>query len=103
MAKDATKVSNALSNVLVSLASEAAQDVEGICLLNSKRNKGATSVYVLPNEKVVVDLFINIEQGYSVPSTVAVLQEKVKSQIESATKFKVQSVNVQVMNVNVAQ
>lgn len=103
MAKDSTKVSNALSNVLVSLASEAAQDVEGICLLNSKRSKGATSVYVLPNEKVVVDLFINIEQGYAVPSTVAVLQERVKSQIESATKFKVQSVNVQVMNVNVAQ
>ena len=49
MAKDSTKITTALSNVLVSLASEAAQDVEGICLLNSKRNKGAVSVYVLPN------------------------------------------------------
>ena len=51
----------------------------------------------------MVDLFIDIEQGYSVPSAVAVLQERVKTQIESATKFKVQSVNVQVMNVNITQ
>ncbi|HAT84218.1 MAG TPA: Asp23/Gls24 family envelope stress response protein, partial [Clostridiales bacterium] len=39
----------------------------------------------------------------SVPTQVAVLQEKVKKQIEGATKFKVQSVNVQVVTVNVAQ
>ncbi len=103
MAKDNAKSISVLSDVLVSLATEAAQDVEGICLLNSKRNRGAVSVYVLPNEKVAVDLFVNIELGYRVPSQVAQLQEKVKKQIEGATKFKVQSVNVQVMNVNVAQ
>lgn len=103
MARNSTKITNTMMSVLVSLASDACRGVEGICLLNSKRNKGAVSVYVLPNEKVTVDLFINIEQGYTVPSAVAVLQEKVKAQIEGATKFKVQSVNVQVMNVNIAQ
>ena len=49
MAKDKSSV---LNEVLVSLATEAAQDVEGVHLLNSKRNCGAVSVYVLPNEKV---------------------------------------------------
>lgn len=100
MAKDKSSV---LNEVLVSLATEAAQDVEGVYLLNSKRNCGAVSVYVLPNEKVAVDLFVSIDLGYTVPSQVATLQEKVKNQIEGATKFKVQSVNVQVVNVNVAQ
>ncbi len=100
MAKDKSSV---LNEVLVSLATEAAQDVEGVHLLNSKRNCGAVSVYVLPNEKVAVDLFVSIDLGYTVPSQVANLQEKVKNQIEGATKFKVQSVNVQVVNVNVAQ
>ena len=100
MAKDKSSV---LNEVLVSLATEAAQDVEGVQLLNSKRNCGAVSVYVLPNEKVAVDLFVSIDLGYTVPSQVATLQEKVKNQIEGATKFKVQSVNVQVVNVNVAQ
>lgn len=46
---------------------------------------------------------MSIDLGYTVPSQVATLQEKVKNQIEGATKFKVQSVNVQVVNVNVAQ
>lgn len=100
MAKDKSSV---LNEVLVSLATEAAQDVEGVHLLNSKRNCAAVSVYVLPNEKVAVDLFVSIDLGYTVPSQVATLQEKVKNQIEGATKFKVQSVNVQVVNVNVAQ
>ena len=100
MAKDKSSV---LNEVLVSLATEAAQDVEGVHLLNSKRNCGAVSVYVLPNEKVAVDLTVNIELGYNVPSTVATLQEKVKTSIEGATKFKVQSVNDQVMNVDVPQ
>lgn len=100
MAKEKSPV---LNDVLVSLATEAAQDVEGIRLLNSKRNRGAVSVYVLPNEKVTVDFFVSIDFGYSVPTQVAVLQEKVKKQIEGATKFKVQSVNVQVVTVNVAQ
>ena len=100
MAKEKSSV---LNGVLVSLATEAAQDVEGIHLLNSKRNRGAVSVYVLPNEKVTADFFVSIDLGYSVPSTVATLQEKVKNQIESATKFKVRSINVQVVNVNVVQ
>ena len=79
MAKEKSPV---LNDVLVSLATEAAQDVEGIRLLNSKRNRGAVSVYVLPNEKVTVDFFVSIDLGYSVPTQVAVLQEKVKKQIE---------------------
>ena len=58
MAKDKSSV---LNEVLVSLATEAAQDVEGVHLLNSKRNCGAVSVYVLPNEKVAVDLFVSID------------------------------------------
>lgn len=103
MSKESTKNSNVLGEVLVSLATEAASDAEGISVLTSKRNRGAVSVYVLPNEKVAVDLTVNIELGYNVPSTVATLQEKVKTSIEGATKFKVQSVNVQVMNVDVPQ
>lgn len=92
-----------LNDVLVSLATEAAGDVKGVSLLNSKRNRGAVSVYVLENEKVAVDCFVNIDIGYSVPAVVALLQEKIKMQIERATKFAVQSVNVQVVNVNIPQ
>lgn len=101
MAKE--KNSSVLNSVLVGLATEAAQEVDGIQLLNSKSNRGAVSAYVLENEKVAIDCFINIDLGYSVPTQVATLQEKIKTSIERVTKFKVQSVNVQVVNVNIPQ
>ncbi|MDE6060213.1 MAG: Asp23/Gls24 family envelope stress response protein, partial [Clostridia bacterium] len=41
--------------------------------------------------------------GYTVPVVVSTLQETVKEQIERATKFKVHTVNVHVMNVSVEQ
>lgn len=97
------KKETVLNDVLVSLATEAAGEVKGVSFLNSKRNRGAVSVYMLENEKVAVDCFVNIDIGYSVPVQVALLQEKIKMQIERATKFAVQSVNVQVVNVNIPQ
>lgn len=96
------KNSNVLSDVIKSLAVDAAQDSEGVKLSEAKRNR-AVSVCFLPNEKVTVDVVVNIDLGYSVPSAVAGLQEKIKKQIEGATKFKVHSVNVEVANVNIAQ
>ena len=42
-------------------------------------------------------------QKLKLEQAIATLQEKVKNQIEGATKFKVQSINVQVVNVNVVQ
>lgn len=96
------KNSNVLGDVIKSLAVDAAQDTDGVKLSDAKRNH-SVSVCFLPNEKVTVDVIVSIDWGYSVPSSVAVLQEKIKKQIEGATKFKVHSVNVEVANVNIAQ
>ncbi len=86
--------------VITSLALDAAMEVEGIKLPEAKRSRGSASVYFLPNEKVTVEFFININQGYSVPITVSSLQENVKMQIEKSTKFKVHAVNVHVLNLS---
>lgn len=48
---------------------------------------------------MTVDLFVNTLYGYRVPVVVAAVQEKVKAEIENATRFRVHSVNVQVMSV----
>lgn len=92
-----------LSDVIKSLAKDALQDVRGVSLISDKRNSNAVSVDILPNEKVEVVARINIEYGYSVPSTVAALQEAIKKQIEGATRFVVNSVNVEVVGVLDAQ
>ena len=91
------------NKVITSLATDAVADVEGISLLGTKKSRGAVSVYFLPNEKVSVDMFVNISQGYTVPAAVAALQENVKNQIERATKYKVHTVNVHVMSVSIEQ
>ena len=93
------------SDVIMTLASDAASEIEGVEVLRSGDQSkksirgGGVSVYFLPNDKVTVDLFVNINYGYRVPAAVAEVQQKVKNEIESATRFRVHSVNVQVMSV----
>ncbi len=91
------------AKVISSLASDAVGDVEGVSLPGAKKARNAVSVYFLPNEKVTVDMFVNILQGYTVPVAVAALQENVKLQIERATKYKVHAVNVHVISVSIDQ
>lgn len=93
------------SDVIMSLASDAAAEVDGVEVLRSKdRSKrairgGGVSVYFLPNDKVAVDVYVNVNFPCRVPETVAAVQQRVKEEIEGATRFRVHSVNVQVVSV----
>ena len=102
------------SDVIMSLASDAAAEVDGVEVLRSKdrskrairkdRSKrairgGGVSVYFLPNDKVAVDIYVNINFPCRVPEAVAAVQQRVKEEIEGATRFRVHSVNVQVVSV----
>lgn len=93
------------SDVIMSLASDAAAEVEGIEVLRSddKSKKsirgGGVSVYFLPNDKVSIDIFVNIKFGCAAPSKVAEVQEKVKAEVEGATKYRVHTVNVQIVSI----
>lgn len=86
MAKEmnATKNLSVFSDVIMSLASDAASEVEGVEVLRSRaRSKksirgGGVSVYFLPNEKVTVDVFVNVNFPCRVPEAVAAVQEKSK-------------------------
>lgn len=105
MAKDVkTKNLSIFADVMTALAADAVAEIDGISLLSSRRStRGSVSVYFLPNDRVTLDLFVTVEQGYIVPAIVAIVQEKVKSEIEGATKFRVHSINVQVVSVNIQQ
>ena len=91
------------SKVIATLATDAASNVQGVELPDLKRSHSAVSVTFLPNDKVALEIVVNIEMGRSVPQTVAELQGIVKAQIEGATKYKVHAVNVHVKNVMVNQ
>ncbi|HIU20949.1 MAG TPA: Asp23/Gls24 family envelope stress response protein [Candidatus Limadaptatus stercorigallinarum] len=93
------------SDVIMSLASDAAAEVEGVEVLRSRDSSkrairgGGVSVYFLPNDKVAVDVFVNVNYPCRVPEAVAAVQLRVKEEIENATRFRVHSVNVQVVSV----
>ena len=60
---------------------------------------GCGSVHLLANDKVAVDVFVNVNYPCRVPEAVAAVQLRVKEEIENATRFRVHSVNVQVVSV----
>ena len=75
-------------DVIKSLSADAIVEIEGAALADPKRFKKAViEVEFLENDKVSVRLPIVIELGYTVPTIVAAVQERVKSEIEKTTRF----------------
>lgn len=64
-----------------------------------KKNLSKGVKVEVSGEKVIVDVAINIEYGYNVPSVSEKVQEKVKSAVENMTGFKVSGVNVSIAGV----
>ena len=70
------------TDVVKSLVTEAANNVEGIEVIDESKNvKGRSfrgqgvSVYLMPDDKATIDIFANIYFGYNVPDVVAMVQE----------------------------
>ncbi len=104
MIREENKKLSVFSDVIMSLAFDAAMGVEGVIVLRStegfkKSIRGGVSVKFLPNDKVTIDLTVNIHFGFTVPTLVAAVQEKVKAEVEGSTKYRVHSVNVHVKDV----
>lgn len=94
------------TDVVKSLVTEAANNVEGIEVIDESKNvKGRSfrgqgvSVYLMPDDKATIDIFANIYLGYNVPDVVAMVQEAAKKAVEAATRYTVTSINVQVVSV----
>lgn len=105
MAKSPAEKMSVYSDVIMSLAVDAASTVEGIEVLTSRSRAkrrimgGGVSVYFLPSAKVTIDLFVNVKYGHTAPDIVHQVQEKVISEVETSTKYKVHSVNVQIVSI----
>ncbi len=93
------------ADVIVSLSNNATSQVEGIVIGSvdaaSKKSIKNKSIQVsfLPNDKITIDVYCEIIYGYAVSEVVSLAQEKIIEAVEGATKYKVQSVNVQVTGV----
>lgn len=105
MAKSNTpKHQSIFAETIISIVMEAVKTVEGITLLsadNSKKRTGdrGIQVYFIGENKVSIDIFTNIAYGHTVPQLASAVQEKIKSEVEASTRYKVASVNVKVVSV----
>ena len=98
---------NISEDVLASISSLAAEEVEGVAGLNAPTgvdlaellgkkslNKGVKIQIV--GKSVIVDIYVNIEYGYKIPEVAGKLQDAIVSAIESMTGLAAESVNVHV-------
>ena len=91
-------------SVIKSLAYDAAIEIDGVSIADSKHYKNnGIEVEFLENDKVAVRIPIVLELGFTVPKAVAAVQEHVIEEIENATKYRVGRVDVEVAGVSVCQ
>ena len=101
-------------DVVAMIAALAATEVEGVSsmvgnitheLMNKMGYKNiARGVKVeVFNKKVKVDISVNIEYGYNIPTTGRNIQTKVQNAIESMTGLEVTDVNIRIAGVNMVK
>ncbi len=96
-------------DIIASIAAVAAFKVSGVASLSGvagmegkSQRKQPKSVLVTIDEgteRVVIDLYVNAFSGVSVPDLAYDLQQRIISEVENATKYKVKAVNVNVAGV----
>ena len=85
------------SGIVSGIVALAVGEVEGVSLLNTK-NKGVK----LNCEKqgIVADISVIVDSNYNVSSLAFQIQQSIKHNVESMTKYKVAKVDVHIQDVN---
>ncbi len=106
MVANQSKNMNVYAEVVKALVLDAVADMDTVEVIgvDKREKKGlkacAVNVYILPSDKVTIDVFVNLLFGNDVPDVVSKMQQKIKEVVESSTKYAVHSVNVQVVSIN---
>lgn len=95
-------------NIVRSIAQNALTKVSGVLVDKGTSNSRLSGVsykkdrnvnVFIDDGRVILDIYINVAYDHNVPEVACNLQETVKSEIEAATSFKVEAVNVNVSGV----
>ncbi len=96
-------------DIIMSIAGVAAYKISGVASLSAiagrrSRRRAPKSVQVaVRNDNAYIDMYLNAFSGVSVPDLAYDVQLAVKTEVESATKYKVRAVNINVMGIVVNQ
>ena len=99
-------------DAIAAIAALAATDIEGVASMAGNltneliarlgvKNLSKGVKISMADEKLLVDLSLNVEYGYSIPDVCAKVREKVKSQVENMTGLEVSEISIHIAGVNV--
>ena len=77
----------------------AVSDVSGVAIKKGKKDKLNLTKITFDGDRVNIDVTVDVLYGYNVPDVAFNIQESVKHNIESMSKYKVDSVDVHVQGV----
>ncbi len=85
------------AGIVSGIVSLAVSEVDGVSLLNTK-SKGIKLMF--EKQGIVADISVVVDYGYNVPSLAFRIQQSIKHNVESMTKYKVDKVDVHIQDVN---
>ena len=85
------------SNIVIGIVALAVSEVEGVSLLNTK-NKGIKLNF--DKEGISADIGVKVDYSFNVPSLAFRIQQSIKHNVETMTKYKVSKVNVHIRDVD---
>ena len=101
-------------SIITSVATGAAMQVKGVASVSydagegskpgkKKKKNSAVAVELYSDKTAVIDISVNVNYGFVIPEVVAQMQEKIKTEVEKATFYKVRAINVVVAGVVYAE
>lgn len=85
------------AGIVSGIVALAVSEVDGVSLLKNK-NKGIKLSF--DKEGISADISVEVDYGYNVPSLAFRIQQSIKHNVESMTKYKVATVDVHIQDVN---
>ena len=110
MSQDNYQAKETYVNIITSVAGNAASQVDGIASVSyeagltrtkkrGKNRNNAITVELYDDMTAIIDISVNVYYGHVIPRVMAGLQEKIKTEVERATSYKVKAINVTVAGV----
>ncbi len=100
-------------SIITSVATTAAMQVKGVASVSydagevskptKKKRESAVAVELYSDKTALIDITVNVYYGFIIPEVVARMQEKIKTEVEKATFYKVKAINVVVAGVVYAE
>ncbi|MDE7440535.1 MAG: Asp23/Gls24 family envelope stress response protein [Clostridia bacterium] len=88
------------SEIVSGIVALAINEVDGVSLLNTK-NRGVKLSF--EKQGIVADISVKVEASYNVPSLAFSIQQSIKHNVESMTKYKVAKVDVHIQDVDFSE